>query len=106
VSKQGYDNAAYEVVDDLVRRDFSAVTERFDESMAEGLPETVLRELWEQVSQAFGEFESRGRAEIASHEGFTVVNVPVTFSAGAAQLQLAFDEQGRIAGMHVLSPST
>lgn len=93
--------SAREAVSLLSKRDYAAVTARFDDSMRAAMPTEKLKEFWEQLISQMGAFKERGKARQEKVQGYDVVFVRCEFEKGRLDLQLTFDSDGRIGGMFV-----
>lgn len=100
------DDAARQVLTQLVAHDFAGVRARLTPQMAQAIasPE-VLAGVWQQITGMVGQFQRVDAVE--SHpaaEGRTATTLHCTFDKGALDVNLAFDGQGRVAGLHFLPP--
>lgn len=82
-----------------------SLRDEFDETMTEKLSEELLVASWAQVTAAVGELVGRGEPSVGMVQGYTVVDVPLTFERGEMKGRVAYDDAGRIAGLFVLNPT-
>ena len=92
---------AEEVFDALLAGDFAAIAERFDENMAAVLDADGLAQSWSAVAPLLGEYLGRGEAELTQQGDFTVAVLQARFANSNLKVQIAFDGEGRIAGMQM-----
>ncbi len=93
---------ANQVVDALIAGQFGQVAAVFDETMAAQLPEAQLQTTWEGLVAQAGQVQQRGEPQTQQAQGMTVVVVPVTFENGAANVQVAVNEQGQVTGLFIM----
>ncbi|MYR05005.1 DUF3887 domain-containing protein [Gordonia sp. SID5947] len=84
--------------------EWATVVSRFATSMAAALDESGLADAWASVIALRGEVESTGAPFVRLHGLHTVVDVPIEQEAGAMSIRVAFDTDGRIAGLFFLDP--
>lgn len=93
------------VTDQLGANDWAAIRKDFDETMTEALSEEGLRQAWEQVVAAQGEYKSRDEPVEGSGPGdITAFDTPMTFERGDMKSRVSFHPDGRIAGLFILVP--
>ena len=99
---------AEEVFDALLAGDFAAIAERFDENMAAVLDADGLEQSWSAVAPMLGDYLGRGEAELNEQDGYTVAVLEARFANSNLKVQIAFDADGRIAGMQMqpVAPET
>jgi len=85
---------------------FGDVAERFDERMQQALPPERLAAIWEQLTSQVGALRKISTVTIQEEGSMTVANVTCVFQKAPLVAQLAFDGQGRIAGLHFLPASS
>ncbi|MEK0266613.1 alpha/beta fold hydrolase [Stenotrophomonas rhizophila] len=89
------EQTASALLDHLQADRTSAAEAMFTPEMAKAVPAAQLRTLW----QSLGELRERGTARITTHEGMTIIVVPLTFAKGALDAQIVVDAQQRVAGL-------
>ena len=87
--------------DALLTGDYAAVAARFDENMASVLDAEGLAQSWSAVAPLLGEYLGRGEAEVSEKDGLTVAAVEARFTNSNLRIQIAYDDDGRIAGMQM-----
>ncbi|MDO5324263.1 MAG: alpha/beta fold hydrolase, partial [Clostridia bacterium] len=94
--------------DALLAGDFAAIAERFDENMAAVLDADGLAQSWSAVAPLLGDYLDRGEAELNEQDGYTVAVLEARFANSNLKVQIAFDGEGRIAGMQMqpVAPET
>ena len=99
---------AEEVFDALLAGDFAAIAERFDENMAAVLDADGLAQSWSAVAPMLGDYLGRGEVEVNEQDGYTVAVLQARFANSNLKVQIAFDADGRIAGMQMqpVAPET
>lgn len=93
---------ARSVIDDLANARWRQVTDRFDPTMRQGLPEDALAAAWAQIIGASGAFEGIGEPAVTRAGDVTVTNSPLTMEAGDYTARIAFRDDRTIAGLHIL----
>lgn len=95
-----YTSMGKQAVQQLSSGQFSAVAKQFDAKMAADLPASTLQAAWLRVEQRFGVFQAITAATVQPAQGQEVVLVACQFARGPVTVQLAFDAQGKISGLH------
>jgi uncharacterized protein len=72
----------------------------FDDTMKTGLPEEKIIEAWESLVTQFGPFKTQGSIKQTKIQGYDVIFVPCQFEKMSLDCQIAFDINGRIAGLY------
>ncbi|MBB5069117.1 DUF3887 domain-containing protein [Saccharopolyspora gloriosae] len=103
---QGAAELAVAVIDDLAAGKWSHVTEQFDPTMREGLPEEALAAAWAQLVGLSGEFEGHGEPEVARASDVTITNTPLSLEAGDYTARITFRDDRTIAGLHIVEGRT
>ena len=88
-------------VERLVKGDFAALTASFDEKMRAALPEDKLRAAWAGVQTQAGAFKQMREAQVAIKGEYQVVLIPTEFEKATADIQIAFNAAGQIAGLNI-----
>jgi hypothetical protein len=76
----------------------------FDETMRTQLPLEKLADARTQLWDMVGRYEGAGEPFVRRIGSHTVVDVPLEFEAGSMKGRVAYDQEGRIAGLFVLDP--
>lgn len=92
------------IIDDHAHGRWADITERFDETMREGLTEEGLAEAWAYLAGLAGAYQSHGDTEAVRAGDFTITNTPLTFEAGEFVARVTFRDDRKIAGLYILSP--
>ncbi|GAB99406.1 hypothetical protein GONAM_09_00510 [Gordonia namibiensis NBRC 108229] len=98
------DVMALDIIEKITKTEWASVTARFDETMTAALSDTALADAWASVVALQGELESTGSPFVRGHGLHTVVDVPLEQEAGEMVFRVAFDADGRIAGLFFLNP--
>lgn len=85
----------------LVSGDYAAVVAEFDENMAAALDADALEQSLSAVLPLLGEYYGQGDVRAEERDGYRVVVVEERYANSNLQIQMAFDGQGRIAGMQM-----
>jgi len=83
---------------------FDAVAEQFDETMKVALPPKRIGGVRKTVVHNVGPFEKPLRTQTAQMPGVDVVPVTCKFANAEMDVQVAYDQAGRISGLSVRSP--
>ncbi len=102
----GTTELAASTVEDLAAGQWARVTEQFDPTMRDGLPEDALAAAWAQIIGLAGAYEGHGEPEAARAGDMTVTNTPLTFEAGDYTARITFRDDRTIAGLHILERQT
>jgi hypothetical protein len=81
---------------------FAVVRAKFDSNMLSALSEAQLKAAWDQYVTMFGNFQSQGEPHASAAGPLTVVNIPLVMSKLPGQARMAFDADGKIAGLFFL----
>ncbi|WP_247603094.1 DUF3887 domain-containing protein [Gordonia amicalis] len=98
------DAMALDLIEKISTAEWTTVTARFDETMSAALSDAALADAWASVVALQGELESTGTPFVRGHGLHTVVDVPLEQEAGEMVFRVAFDADGRIAGLFFLNP--
>ena len=93
---------AAEVTALLSKGDLDAVASRFSPEMAAALPAERFRQVWNALPAQLGALKSLGTPVVRSEGGAESAWVPATFEKTVVSLRMAFDAEGRLAGLRVL----
>jgi hypothetical protein len=97
------DRNALKVLTALTEANWHKVTQSFNDTMAQGLPDTMLADNWASLIAQFGHYESTQTPTVEHHGLHTVVDVPVAFEAGDIVMRVSYEPDGRIAGLYFLN---
>ncbi|MBY4574371.1 DUF3887 domain-containing protein [Gordonia paraffinivorans] len=98
------DVMALDLLEKITTGEWAQACARFDETMSAALSESALADAWASVVALHGERESTGTPFVRGHGLHTVVDVPFEQEAGEMVFRVAFDADGRIAGLFFLNP--
>lgn len=90
---------AREVVNDIVTGNFKNVEAQYNSAMAEGLPPGSLAHGWAQLRTQIGQFKSVAHIRSQQTQGLQVVTLVCVFERGTIDTIIAFEPDGRIAGL-------
>ena len=93
---------AGEVTALLSKGDLDAVAARFSPQMAAALPAERFKQVWGSLPTQLGALRSLGAPVVRSEGGAESAWVPATFANAVVSLRMAFDAEGRLAGLRVL----
>lgn len=85
--------------------DWAAVRNHFAPAMLEAVSVEGLSSVWSSVIEAVGRYELAGRVTTRKNGALQIVDLELIFEAGEMAGRVAFDGDGRIAGMLILDPS-
>lgn len=92
---------ATQVLDQLDAGQYDEVAANFDAQMAGAMDAATLGQVWESLPQQLGALQSRGEPVASQQDGHDVVVVPVQYERAAANVTLAFNAEGQLAGLFV-----
>ena len=93
---------AKEVAELLRKGDLDAVAARFSPQMAVALPKERFREVWNGLPTQLGALKSLGAPAVRGDGERESAWVPVEFEKAAVSILLAFDAEGRLAGLRIV----
>lgn len=76
----------------------------FDDNVARKLDAGRLAAAWALLAGQIGRLEQTGRPVVYQAGDFTIADIPLSFEAGERTARIAFDRQGKVAGLHFLPP--
>jgi uncharacterized protein len=91
--------AAQKVIQQLVAGEFSKIEALYNQRMAEALPPGKLAESWPGLIQQEGAFESVTGTQTIRVQGIDVVKLACKFANATLDATVAFDADGKIAGL-------
>lgn len=98
----GAGDLAGRVADLLAKGDLDAVFARFSPQMAAALPSEQFRAVWNALPEQLGALKAFGKPVVRAEGGIEGAWIPATFERASVSLRLAFDAEGRIAGLRIL----
>jgi dienelactone hydrolase len=96
--------AAKNLVDQMARGDFAAAVAQFDDKMKGVVNEAMLKESWKQIIDSTGAFKAQTGARTGDSQGQPAVYVTCEFEKSTLEMQVVFNAQGKVTGMHFVSP--
>ena len=94
--------AALQILDAIVRRDFTTATAHFDKQMRQTEPAPKLASDWAAYQQEFGNYQSHGDPQQVQIADLTVVNIPLQMQQAPGQYRVSFKADGTVAGLAFL----
>lgn len=95
-----FEAEARDVAKAIIAKDYEAAAKNFNAAMMKGLPPATLKQVYEQqIAPNLGAFESAGTPKTETQNGITVVTIPAKFEKAAANIVVAFDAEGKVAGL-------
>jgi uncharacterized protein len=91
--------AAQRIIHQLAAGEFSKIEALYDERMSSALPPGKLAESWPSLIQNEGEFESIVDTQTIRVQGLEVVKLACKFANATLDATVAFDPDGKIAGL-------
>ncbi len=88
-----------EFVELLVKQQFSAVTENFDEAMKNALPHEKLEERWKSTIGQMGPFKQQIGVRTEKQLGYDVVFVTCEFEKGYLDVKVVYNDKKQVAGL-------
>jgi hypothetical protein len=92
-------SAAIRFVDLLAHGQFTEAHASFDSTMKQALPVAELEASWKKAIAEAGPFEARADTTVSSVGGHSVVRVVCRFREKPLVVQIAYDREGRVAGL-------
>ncbi len=99
----GAGERATELLIDWIEERYDRLIGSFDKTMTGALPADKLAATWAQVIGMVGGYEGMREPLVRQLGDHTVADVPLRFEAADMKGRVAFDTQGRVAGLFVLS---
>ena len=98
---------AQDYIYQLVKGDFSAASQRFDNNMTRAFPQDRLEEAWEQLIGLAGAFQGISDCQAVERQGYIIVRASCQFEKSPMDVHVSFNQDGQIAGLnYVPAPST
>lgn len=95
-------SVAQELVESLVRGDFTEMTRDFDSQMADRLTPEKLKEGWDLTIEQFGPFVKQIGTRTERYWKFTAVVVTCEFARSKMDIKVTFIRSGKISGLWLL----
>jgi len=105
LSAQDFEALAKDVAQELAGRQFDKVEARFDATMASALPLEKLQAVWDATSAKVGALKTVKGATSIETQGYHVVTLACDFEKAPLSVRLAFDKDGKIAGIFFVPPA-
>jgi hypothetical protein len=86
----------------LADQKYPDVEQQFSDQVKAALPADKLQGVWTKVLGRFGAFKTTGQTKTAEIQGSTAVYVESIFEHGSLWVQVAYDKDGKIDGLHFL----
>lgn len=93
---------AQTMVDQMVKGDFGAVASQFDSSLASAVPDSALKQSWQQLADKMGAFNRCTDTSMGDVQGHQAVYVTCNFVNGQIDIRFIFNTQGKVVGMQFL----
>lgn len=95
---------AVEVLEELSSGAYQAVYDASADVLKQAVGSAEgMREVWEQLAGLLGAYQSATPGEAQAQDGYEIVSVQCAFSNAEATLALAFDEEGRLTSLGLVS---
>ena len=88
-----------EFVELLVKQQFSAATENFDETMKNALPPEMLEEAWKSAISQMGPFKQQIGLRTEKQAEFDIVFVTCEFEKGYRDIKVVYNGEKQVAGL-------
>ena len=96
------EQAAQQLVESLVRGDYTDIVKDFDETMAAALTPEKLREHWGRVIEHYGPFIKQAEVRTEKYWKYTYVFVACEFGKSKINIKVTFSRSGQISGLWFL----
>ena len=97
---------ATRLLEQLDAGQYAAAEAMFSPQMQAAVPADQLKAVWESLSAQAGAARGRGDAEVATHDGMTLVRIPLHYANAEIAAKVAIDADGKIAGFLVQPADT
>ncbi|MBG6179784.1 DUF3887 domain-containing protein [Arthrobacter sp. CAN_A1] len=95
---------AEQIFAECAEQDWATVRGHFSPLMLEAVSVEGLSSVWAAVVDAVGGYEQPGRVTTRKNGALQIVDLELLFEAGEMAGRIAFDSDGRVAGMLILDP--
>jgi len=99
LSAQDFEAVAREVAHELAGRQYDKVVARFDATMTSAMPLEKLQSFWDDTLAQAGAFKAVTGVASGELQGYHVITLTCAFEKAPLNLRLAFDKDGKIAGL-------
>jgi fermentation-respiration switch protein FrsA (DUF1100 family) len=99
-------STARSYVDALARGDTTAAAALEDDTMRSAAPAAQLATLWNQIVAQFGVCQGMGEIQTTPNPPYVVAVIDTSFANAVVPLQVTVDASGRVAGLHLGTPTT
>jgi len=103
-SAQDYLSLGKTLAEDFFALRFDKVAALFDATMTQGLPASKLAEVRNQILGGTGAFKAITGTRLVEQQGFRVALITCQFEKAALDMSIAFDSNGRVAGLYFVPP--
>jgi hypothetical protein len=91
---------------DWIEGRYDQVVAGFDATMTAQLPVDQLTAAWNQILGLVGSYQRMGEPLVRQLGGYTVVDIPLTFAAGQMKGRVAYNAEGQVSGLFIVTPET
>jgi hypothetical protein len=102
--KPGAAEHATQLVIDWIAGDYPALSADFNAEVAEKASAEIMASAWATVIGMVGAYEGMGQPRVRQWGDYTVVDIPLSFEAGEMNARVAYDADGKVAGVHAVPP--
>lgn len=96
------EEVAKEFVDQLARGDYATARSSFTLTMANAVSADQLKTIWDQLTTQLGEYKQQTATYVTETGNYKSVYVTCQFSKDSIDIQVTYDAQMKIAGLHVV----
>ncbi|MGB9200291.1 alpha/beta fold hydrolase [Methanobacterium sp.] len=100
VPKDNLDTLSQLFIGQLLKGDFSEATIQFDDRMKKTISETKLQQSWEDVTNESGILLQLTPTRSSNNDGYRIIVIKCRFQRFDVDVQLVFNEQGKISGLN------
>lgn len=100
-----YEALARSFIGTLAAGQYDAAESQFDAAMQHALPASALQAFWGRMTAAQGAYQVISASQVQERGAFHVAVISAEFERGAIAFVIAFNSEGKIAGLH-FNPST
>jgi hypothetical protein len=93
-------SAALHLVNLLDQEDYASAFALFNDPLKQEMPTEKIKRDWRDVVLTAGSFEKPMKSQTKSQENFEFITITAVFSDGILDIEVAFDQSGKIAGLH------
>lgn len=99
------EDTAVRLATDMANGDFKGAIEnyKYDDSMKKAISETILKnQIWDSLIQEYGQYKKITGTLTTSAQGYDTVSVKTTFENAKLYINVSFDSNKLIAGLHCI----